>query len=394
MLQSLLISNSRDAAELIARAIRQSGHINLAQVFCPPPTHYQLSRALSTQMLDVVFVETTFAGTSDAEQVRILCDEIKDRACRTAIIGFSTEPREARSKITSHALKWPLSSANLCSTVRQAVRETSRGSLENLFSVIPAKGGSGGTTITVNLACQLATTLGRSVLVAEADLRSGTISDWLGTKPVQSIAQSLACADDCLSLIWPRHVSSKYGVDWMLADRDRNGFRPFWGDYRHLLSFASARYDCLLVDLPDTIDEEAAEVALLSHTTFVVTTPEMLSLELAGQRIEELEFFGVPRSRVQVLVNRVQRGDIVSPNEIQRRLGCEIGGLIPNDYPAVHRSIFEETFVSTGTKLGRAYCTLARSIAGEPETTEPPRTLSMFGFLTSPRRSAVRAGTA
>jgi len=394
MLQSLLISNSRDTAELIARAIRQSGHINLEQVFCPLPTHYQLSRALSTLTLDVVFVETTSLDAFDAEQSRILCQEIMRKASRTAIIGFSAEAGESRNRITSHRLKWPLSNADLCSTVRQAVQQTSRGSLENLFSVIPAKGGSGATTTTVNLACQLATTLGRSVLVAEADLRSGTIADWLGTKPAESIAQSLACADNCVSLIWPRHVSSKYGVDWMLTDRDHHGFRPFWGDYRHLLSFASARYDCMLVDLPDTIDEDASEVALLSRTTFIVTTPEMLSLELARQRIEELESFGVPRSRVQVLVNRVQRGDIVSPKEIQRRLGCEIGGVIPNDYPAVHRSIFDGTFVSTGTKLGRAYCALARSLAGEPEAMEPPRTLSMFGFLSSQRRSAVRAGTA
>ncbi len=393
MLQSLLISNSRDAAEPIARAIRQSGHINLEQVFCPPPTHYQLSRALSTLTLDVVFVETTFVGTSDAGQIRMLCDEIENRASRTAIVGFSLEPEEPRTRIVNHRLKWPLSKTELCSTVRQAVRETSRGSLENLFSVIPAKGGSGATTTTVNLACQL-TALGRSVLAAEADLRSGTISDWLGTKPVQSIAQSLACADNCVSLVWPRHVTSKYGVDWMLTDRDRNGFRPFWGDYRHLLSFASGRYDYMLADLPDTIDDDAAEIALLSRTTYIVTTPEMLSLELARQRIEELESFGVPRSRVQVVVNRVQRGDVVSPNEIQRRLGCEIGGVIPNDYPAVYKSIFEGTFVSTGTKLGRAYRSLARTIAGETEALEPPRASSMFGFLTSQRRSAVRAGTA
>lgn len=389
MLQSLLISNDRAAAELIARAIRQSGHINLEQVFYPPPTHYQLSRALSTLTLDAAFVDTT-----NTEQVRMLCEEIAKRASRTAIIGFSPEPGEPRNRVTPNMLKWPLSNADVCSTVRQAVREASSGLLGNLLSVIPAKGGSGATTITVNLACQLAASLRKSVLVAEADLRSGTMSDWLGARPAQSIAQSLASADNCVSLIWPRHVASKYGVDWMLTDRDRNGFRPFWGDYRHLLTFASARYDYMLADLPDTIDEEASEIALLSRTTFIVTTPEMLSLELARQRIEELESFGVPRSRVRVLVNRVQRGDIVSPNEIQERLGCEVGGVIPNDYPAVYRSIFEGTFVSAGTKLGRAYCALARSIAGYPEAFEPARTHSMFGFLTSPRRSAVRAGTA
>jgi MinD-like ATPase involved in chromosome partitioning or flagellar assembly len=386
MLQSLLIANDRAAADLIAGVIRQSGQISLEHIHCPAPTHYQLSRALSTLALDAVFVDT-----SDGGQAAMLCEEIARKTSRTAIVGFNVERTAGHESVTPHMLAWPLSSTGVRETVRRAVRETCGTALNNLFCVVPAKGGSGATTVTVNVACHLAASFGKSVLVAEADLRSGTIADRLSTKAAQSIAQSLACAGDCISLIWPRHVSRKFGVDWMLTNRERNTAQPLWCDYRHLLTFASGRYDYTLVDLPTLVDEDAAEVALLSHKVFVVTTPEVLSLRLARQRVEELESFGVPRSRIQVLVNRLQPRDI-SADDIGKTLGCEVGGVFPNDYPAVNRSILEGNFVNDGTKLGRAYRSLAGVIAGNSKPSLGLETrLSMFGFLTSPRRSTARA---
>lgn len=385
MLQSVLIANDRAAADLIAGVIRQAGHINLEQIHCPAPTHYRLARALSTLSLDVVFVDT-----SNADQAGRLCAEIAKKADRTAIVGFSVERPTGHDSVTPHMLAWPFSGAGVRNAVRQAVHQTSSMPLSNVFCVVPAKGGAGATTVAVNVACHLATSFRKSVLVAEADLRSGTIADRLGTRAAQSIAQSLACADNCMSLIWPRHVSSKYGVDWMLTNRERNT-SPNWCDYRHLLTFAAGRYDYTLVDLPDLVDEDASEIALLSQKVFVVTTPEVLSLHLARQRVEELESFGVSKSRIQVLVNRLQPRDM-SAEDISKALGCGIGGVFPNDYPVVNKSILDGGFVNDGTKLGRAYRSLAGVIAGNSKPSLGLETkLSMFGFLTSPRRSTARA---
>lgn len=385
MLQSLLITDHRAAAELLARAIRQSGEINLEQILCPAPTHYQLSRALNTLTLDVAFVD----ATGDAAMI---AGEIAKRSSRTAIVSFSVDQAAARHSLAAAPdLAWPFSDAELRLAVRRAVRAASGASLRNLFCVIPAKGGVGATTVAVNLACHLANSLGKRVLAAEADLRSGTITDWLMIKAAQSIGQTLTCADSCVSLIWPRHVANKYGVDWMLTNREPNLPQPHWSDYRHLLTFASARYDYAVVDLPRLLENDASEIALLASKVFVVTTPEMLSVRLAHQRISELEAFGVPRPRIEVLVNRVQRGDALGVNQIREALGCEIGGAFPNDYPTVSKSILSGSFVDRGTKLGRAYGTFAAAIAGNSrpplEYAEKP---SVFGFLTSPRRATVR----
>ncbi len=385
MLQSLLITDDREAAELIARAIRQLPEIHLEQILCPSPTHYQLTRALNTLRLDVLFLDLA------SHQVQLVCEETARKSAKTAIAGFSMDRLARHDSATAHHLTWPFSSASLRDAVQRAVRSASGMPLPGVYCFIPAKGGAGATTITVNLACHLVFSLGKSVLVAEADLRSGTMADWLGTRASQSMAQTLACADSCMSLIWPRHVSRKYGVDWMLTDREPSLVKPTWGDYRQLLTFASTRYDYAFVDLPAALDEDAWEAALISRKAFVVTTPEVLSLRLAGQRIAELEAFGVPKSRVEVLVNRAQRGDAIGINQIRETLACEIGGVFPNDYPVVNRSIAARTFVDSGSKLGRAYNAFAAALAGH---TRPELALaakpSLLGFLSSPRRNPVR----
>jgi hypothetical protein len=197
--------------------------------------------------------------------------------------------------------------------------------------------------------------------VAEADLRFGTISDWINAQPVESMTQTLANADSCVSMIWPRHICRKFGVDWMLTARDRGLRQPYWFDYHHLLRFVSQRYEHTLIDLPHLLDGAAAEIVKLSRAVFVVTTAEVLSLRLARQRINELESMGVPKSRIWLLVNRLESRDL-QPDDIERTIGCEVGAVFPNDYPAVSEAILEGEFLRANSRLGRAYRAFAEAI--------------------------------
>jgi len=384
MLHALLISNDCTAAELLTRVIRQTGQIILDQVYSAEPTHYQLTRSLHTLPLDVVFVDAR-----DRAQVQQVQDEMEKKAKGTALVGFCTEPSFSAVGL-AHMLPLPLSPAGVLDIVRRAVRAAHDRPLRNLVSLVSTKGGGGATSITLNVAAHLSKYFKKNVLVAEADLRFGTMSDWINTRCIQTIGQSLSCADSCVSLIWARHVCRKFGVDWMLTGRERNMPPVHWFDYEHLLRFAAPRYDQVLVDLPHFLDDAVSEVVHLSQTVFVVTTAEVLSLRLARQRIDELEGMGVPRPRIRLLVNRLESRDL-QPEDIRRTLGCELGGVFPNDYPAVSKAILEGEFVEDNSRLGRAYRSFAGAIAGETRPTlDLESARSLFGaFLGSRRASAV-----
>jgi Flp pilus assembly CpaE family ATPase len=101
------------------------------------------------------------------------------------------------------------------------------------------------------------------------------------------------------------------------------------------------------------------------ETVYVVTTPEILSLRLARQRIDELEAVQVERSRIKILVNRWHKDDL-KPREIAEILDCPVAFAIPNDYREVSNAVAARSFVEPDNKLGRAYRSLSGSIVGSP----------------------------
>jgi pilus assembly protein CpaE len=258
--------------------------------------------------------------------------------------------------------------------------------LENVIAILPAKAGGGASTIAINTAQRLAQCFGKRVLVAECDLNSGTIAETLGLIPRESTARTLESADAAETLMWPRHVCRKDGVDFMLTAREWHGYRPTWHDYHHLLSFVAERYDCVLFDLPEVVDDATSEVVWAAKKVYVMTTSEIASLELARQRLAELRLAGVPLDRIRILVNRHHASD-PSSEQISELLGCAVEMTLPNDYRAVQVAIGGRTFVAAQTVLGRSYMRLASVVAGQHHSGVSTR--SFFGlFRTASRRAA------
>jgi pilus assembly protein CpaE len=367
MLHALLIAHQRDAAELLTSLTRSSGQIVLDRAFSPVPSIYQLTTALNTLALDVAFIDV-----SNPEQAAAACEQIRDKSPHIAVIGFSAGPAgsQCATTITPFTLNLPLSTAVFVATVRDAVHSVSLRPYKNVYAIMPAKGGSGASTIAINLAAQFAQFRNQRVLVADCDLRSGTIAESLDLRPEQSICKTLSDADAAETLIWSQHVRRKAGIDFLLTNRQQTGLDPEWHSYSHLLSFVAPRYERVLVDLPEVVNDATAEIVQSAETVYVVTTPEMLSLRLARQRIDELQGVQVERARIKILVNRWHKEDL-KPREIAEILDCPVAFALPNDYREVSNAVAARSFVEPDNKLGRAYRSWAGSIVGSPAP--PPR---------------------
>jgi Flp pilus assembly CpaE family ATPase len=226
------------------------------------------------------------------------------------------------------------------------------------------------------VAAQLAQFRDQRVLVADCDLRSGTIAECLDLRPEQSIGKTLSDADVAETLIWPQHVRRKAGIDFLLTTRERTGFEPEWHSYFHLLSFVARRYEHVLIDLPEVVNDATAEIVQSAETVYVVTTPEMLSLQLARQRIDELLDVQVERPRIKIVVNRWHKDDL-KPREIAEILDCPVAFALPNDYREVSNAVAARAFVEPNNKLGRAYRSWAAAAVGlpVPQAQERHRTL-------------------
>src|SRR5579872_6720674 len=329
MLHCILISDNREADELLGALTRASSSLILERVVPAAPGSYALTMALHTMSLDVIFLDI-----ADVAKAKALSAQIRDQYPKVPIIGFDINGNGSHTNVTRFTLGPPFSVDRIEVTVREAVTAGAIRPYENIAAILPAKAGGGASTIAVNTAGQLGRRFGKRVLVAECDLRSGAIAETLDLQPKVSMGQTLQLADSAETLIWTRHVCSKDGVDFLLTAREPDGYRPEWHDYHHLLSFVSKKYDFVIFDLPELINSATSEVVRAAKTVYVMTTPEFISLKLARQRLAELRSAGATPQAVRILVNRHHSSD-PSPDEIADLLECPVELAIPNDYRTV-----------------------------------------------------------
>src|SRR4029077_12392611 len=103
---------------------------------------------------------------------------------------------------------------------------------------------------------------------------------------------------------WRNIVVPINGIDVLPTDRTRKEPVPTWINYFHLLRFAASRYELIVVDLPEIINDATAEIVRRARSVYVVTTPERCPVKLAEERLAELAFRGVEREKISLIINR------------------------------------------------------------------------------------------
>jgi Flp pilus assembly CpaE family ATPase len=147
---------------------------------------------------------------------------------------------------------------------------------------------------------------------------------------------------------WSEMVTHTGGID-VLSSVSRLGVRQVspWG-YQRLLSFVRGRYDIVIADFPEVVDNATEVVARAAQAVFVVTTPSSPALFLAARRRHDLEARGVGASKVKYIVNR-KTSDRAIPREAGWQIDAEKIAAIPPDASLVDASELEMDLVDAAT---------------------------------------------
>lgn len=242
----------------------------------------------------------------------------------------------------------------------------------NLISFLPAKAGSGCSTVVMNTAIALGRSFEKNVLVVEADLRSGVLSSALSCPRRGSIQQALLSSHELDAFRWNRYATIHSGVDWLLSDRSAPAVLPDWSHYYALIQFALPRYDCVLVDLPELVNPGTAEIVRSSGRVYVVNTQEMMTLTLANQRFADLASWGIPADRIGVLLNRLEN-KIPTRLDVERLLEQPVTAAFPNDYVGCQKAISDGVPIAEETELGIAYKQFAAQLLGTTAIIRRPK---------------------
>jgi pilus assembly protein CpaE len=248
-----------------------------------------------------------------------------------------------------------------------------------IISVFSNKGGTGTSTIAVNLAVALSRISGKDVALADFDHHAGEVSLFLNLQPTKTVAD-LASAKSKLDATSVQSALVKHdsGV-FVLCEPDRpEQTEGITGPNIHdILDHLKSSFSYVICDLSHSFNEVALEVFDNSTSILVVTLLNLPAIRSAHRCLEifrDLKYLQ-DENRVRLVVNRYLPNRDIDVAQLEETLHYPVYWKIPNDYPTVIDAVnsgmpIEE--VGADTEVAQSYRTMAADLAGiELESTTP-----------------------
>ncbi len=284
--------------------------------------------------------------------------------------------------------------AEALARVRQAAERAPQvGELsEEVYAFLPSKPGAGTSTVALHLSAALARTPDTRVLLADFDLNSGMIGFMLKLARPFSVTEAAENAFGMDDNLWSQLVSSSGALDVLPAGKISPGFRIEPPQIRSVLDYARRHYRVVCLDLSGNLEKYSVEIMHESKRVFLVCTPELPSLHLAREKLGYLRAIDLS-DRVQVVLNRAGKRDVVTAAEVEKLLGQPICYSFPNDYKGLHAALASGTPVEWNSELGRRFLAAAETILAGPGAAKTGKRKFVEYFSLVPARYNFFPGT-
>jgi pilus assembly protein CpaE len=325
-------------------------------------------RRVQSAKPDVVLVDIpTENSTAALRALELLHQELPETALFA--IGSMSQPQLIVSAMRAGAREFierPTTTTDLLEAfVRLAAaqrRVRTEGTRGKVFSVVNAKGGSGATTIAVNLALALQAAHGNVALVDVAPL--GHCALHLNLKPLFSVADALRnlhrLDSSLLESFMTRHAS---GLQLLAGANTPAAVEPTTAEFAGLFDLLVGHFRYVVVDTSTRMDPTTRLICNLSEAVLLVACADVASLWSAARVQQYLEETG-GRDRVKLVLNRFRKIPGFSEAEAETAAGSKLLWKIPNQYFAVSTAIDRGTplMQQSNTEIARSFSGLASAL--------------------------------
>ncbi len=249
-----------------------------------------------------------------------------------------------------------------------------------VYCLMRGKSGSGNTTLACNLAFQLQMLNCQRVLLGDLDPLTGTIAFLLKLNSSYSFVHALTNANRLDETLWRGMVTPCRGVDVLLSPDMPADLVYEAEDITAMISFWRGLYEFVILDIPGPHGEWGPLLAKLCDELLLVTTNEIPAVHATQNTLACLEYSGVSRSKIKLVVNRYNEEIGLSSEAIEAALELQVFQHLPSDFESVQKALMEGKAIPAGTKVGKAIAELAEKLTGRTGT---PKKHSLFGGLFS-----------
>jgi len=243
-----------------------------------------------------------------------------------------------------------------------------------LYAFLPARPGSGATTIAVHSAAGAARLGTQPTLLIDFDLRLGMTSFMFKLHGEQSVLDALTYSGQLDETLWGRMLCRRGNLDIL-------GSAPFeFGRDSHesgaaaVLDYARGKYGTICVDLPGEMREHELETLHRAREIFLVCTSDLGTLHMAKRKADFLQSLGV-RSHVSVIMNRTGVRDAMPMKHVEEILQLPVRFTVPvaekEISAATHGAVAIEgrsEIASRLEKIAQRMSSTAGTVEGEPIT--------------------------
>jgi pilus assembly protein CpaE len=249
-----------------------------------------------------------------------------------------------------------------------------------IYSVMTAKGGSGATSVAINLAASISGFPTSRVGLIDLNMSTGDAATYLNLSPqftLTDVLENLARIDP---MLLETYMSSANGISVLTGPRDyRPGQTiPVEAAVR-ILDVASRAFTHVVADIPHWSEEELKQITEISTKILVVLTPEVPALWRTTRLLQVLETAGAAE-KLQVVLNRSQKSDGISEKEIEKVLKFPLHWKLPNNYSAAIKAINSgrPLVEFNHSELASSYKEFASHLSGIPL---PDKRRKIFGLF-------------
>jgi pilus assembly protein CpaE len=235
----------------------------------------------------------------------------------------------------------------------------------------------------LNLSAALSRLPNTKVLLSDLDLSSGILRFLLKIRNEHAIMEVLEHMQELDENLWQQLVTTVAKVDVLHSGPMNPNVRVEPQQIHDIAQFWLRNYDVVCVDLSGNLERYSLEILRDSQQVFLVCTPEVPSLHLTREKLAFLKTLDLD-SRVAIVLNRVSKQSLLSPQQVQDVLGVPVMYSFVNDYQVVNAATRAGEFVEPKSKLGMQFAELAASLLNRPRV-ENTSKRKFLEFLSAPQ---------
>ena len=255
---------------------------------------------------------------SDPTSLKTFAEEVRTASPHSSVValyrpdalGFGEAEHsviiEAMRAQVRDFLRRPLSNTELQQLLDRVLDRSDDGLADGkIVSVVSNKGGVGKSTVSVNVACELAKRAPERVLLVDVSLHLGSCAPMLDLTPsttLASAARERSRLDE--TLLRKLAVRHECGLDVLAAPIDAVEASDVDDEsLSRILSLARRAYDYVVVDTFPMLDGLILAILDVSDRVLVVVQNTVPNVVGAARLLPVLEHVGVPRDRTRVVLN-------------------------------------------------------------------------------------------